>query len=60
MQIFTLSKAKLNASKIYSLSLKDKKIIDKKFDCLYIEKKILQITQFTKVQLFYLYNIANC
>ena len=52
MQIFTLSKAKLNASKIYSLSLKDKKIIDKKFDCLYIEKKILQITQFTKYNYF--------
>ncbi len=41
MQIFILCSAKLNASRVYSLNLKNKKVINKKFDCLYIEKKIL-------------------
>jgi len=41
MQISTLFDAKLNASRIYSLSSKNKKIINKKFDRLYIEEKIL-------------------
>ncbi len=45
MQIFTLLSAKSDVSRIYLLSSKNKKIVDKKFNCLYIEKKMLQTIQ---------------
>ena len=61
MFILTISKAKSSAIKIYSFNLKNKKMIDKKFDRLYEKEKMSWTEKFTIYDylIFVIWKIVN-